>query len=57
VSKMFDPRNGPGIALSLREPKASTAAEVEWSHARAGVRLARKDLSIESGESDEESDP
>jgi len=57
VSKMFDPRNGPGIALSLREPKASEAAEAERSPAGVAGRLAREDLSIESGESEQETDP
>jgi len=54
---MLDPPNGTGIVPAPREPKASGAAEAEWSHARAGVRLAPEDLSIKSGESEQETDP
>lgn len=57
MSNMFNRRNGPGLLLSPREPKASDAAEVEWSAAEAAARLAREGLLIKSGEGDQERDP
>jgi len=57
VSKMFDLRNGPGRMLSPGEPKASEIAEAEWSTGGAAARLAREDVSIKSGMSDQETDP
>jgi len=50
VSNMFDPRNGPRLKHSPREPKASEAAEAEWSLARVAARLKREGLSMKNGE-------
>jgi len=54
---MFDWRNGPGIVLSPREPKAFETGGAEWSTAGATARLAWEGLSSKTGASDPEAAP